>query len=82
MIAAISNLRCQRMLLAMGHMLMDDQKPRARWRQLQSQVALGNKTPSPESAKPMLTMVVVEEGISRRVPAVKMGPELARNIML
>ena len=52
-----------------GPMLMEDQKPRARWRQLQSQVALGTELHLQKAQKTcdLLTMVVMEEGISRRV---------------
>jgi hypothetical protein len=86
--AAMSSLGWYRMVLEtvkeVGYMLMEDQKPRARWRQLQAQVALGTELylKKAQETRDLLTKEVIQGGITKRIPAMKMGSELTRNIFL
>ena len=66
--AAMSSLGWYRMVLELvkevGHMLMEDQKPRARWRQLQAQVALGTELylQKAQETRDLLTKEVIQGG--------------------
>ena len=72
--AAMSSLGWYRMVLALvkevGHMLMEDQKPRARWRQLQAQVALGKEIylQKAKETRDLLTKEVMQGGLQRESP--------------
>ena len=81
----MSALHWHRMVLdftrVVGPMLQEDQKPRARWRQLRDYVVLGTAAHLEKAmeTRDILTNVVSQEGKSKRVLSMKIGAELTRN---